>query len=327
MPGPPQAAGRVSGSERAGGPGQGRGRGLGVERRRVGEHGGVHLGVRQAKVAPEDMADLVVHAHPGAVDREARQPGAVEGLVAGVDVAGCLDAPRQGGREGAQPLLGEQPGDRPDAVGVERLHTVGGGVQPAGGRKHRRQGQGEQRVVDDRLGAHAGVAAGGLAPGGGDAPDRRHLAAGVGGRDGEDRHPGLQGDRLGEPGRRPAADAHERVGGNRPGQPQRLLGHLLGDVLHHLADARADPLSQAGRHLVGGGLLRGTGDQQHRPAAEPADLVGHLRDRAGAEHDSAGGQLLDHRVHGVAGVAAASVALQGPGTVDIGPPPRLWESL
>ena len=121
----------------------------------------------------------------------------------------------------------------------------------------------------------------------GQTPDRGRLGARVRCRDGDDRQPGGHRDRLGQPGRRAAADADQGVdlvaGRRLPGP----LGHLDRDVHDHLVVAERD--RDVGGDLVGQ-VHRVLGGDQHDPArAEAGYLVAEAAGRlAGAEADALG---------------------------------------
>ena len=165
------------------------------------------LGVRQIEGAAEHVADLVVQARARGGESHRREIRAVQRLVAAVDVLGIGDD------------LGQAVAQRPDAFGGQRrvnrvglrppegIDAVGHAVEPGGHGHLYRQREHERGVVDHGLRQHAGVHAGGLAPGLGQAPDVGGLGAGVGGGHRDDGDAGGQRHCLGQSGGGAAADA------------------------------------------------------------------------------------------------------------------------
>jgi len=99
--------------------------------------------------------------------------------------------------------------------GAEGADRVGERVHQAGHRQRLRHAQRQLDVVDDRVGAHFGVATGGLGAAGGGAVHVGHLGARVGGRDGDEANVPHEAQRLAEADRRSAAERHDGVGAER----------------------------------------------------------------------------------------------------------------
>ena len=162
-----------------------------------GQHRGVDLGVREAEAAAEHVAEFVVQA--GAADRQ-------RGAARARRRAALRRAPRgRAGRRGRR--AGRGPGAPIPSLATASVTGLAAGVQsastqwatafiPLAAPARGGQREGQLGVVDDGPRQHPRVAAGRFAAVRGDPPDRRHLRARVGGRDGEDRQPGLQRDRL-----------------------------------------------------------------------------------------------------------------------------------
>jgi hypothetical protein len=110
-------------------------------------------------------------------------------------------------------------------------------------------------AVDHRARHHGHDPAGGLDLVLGLAPDGRHLAAAVGGRDGQDRQAGTTRHGLGRAEGRSTTNSKQQVRLGRSGQLGRLLGHVDGHVLLHPVD---DP-----DHV----RLQGTGQYAPHPGA------------------------------------------------------------
>ncbi len=246
----------------------------------------------QVEGAAEGVTELVVQRHGGRGKHRSAQPGAVLGLGPRLEVTAVGDDPGQRGGQGPGPLLGHQRDDRRRIRGVEALDRVRDRVETAGHRHPGGQGQGELRVVEHAPGQHPHVAAGPLLPALGQPPHRRHLRAGVGGRDGDHRQLVLQRDRLAQPDRRPAAHGHAAVGA----QLRCTIAGPAGDLDRHvhprLGQHAGRPLAQGGGDRPAGVLLLGRAQDQHAGQPQGRHLVGQLRQGTGAEHHSHGQRLV-----------------------------------
>ena len=162
----------------------------------------------------------------------------------------------------------------------------------------RRHRHGEVDVVDHDLGQNFRARLRGLDPAAGLADDRRHLRAGVAGRQHDLRQVGAQGDRLAEAGGRTAADRHETIGPHVAHGFHRPFRHLDGRMhdgaREDAGEAFTDHLPDAGDQIF---LSRG---RQHQRAgnAEAGQFVGQLAQRAGAEHHPHRRALVDEVLHG-----------------------------
>ncbi len=125
-----------------------------------------------------------------------------------------------------------------------------------------------------------------LQPAFGDAVDRRHLRAGVGGRNSKDGQRRFQGDRLAETRRRAAADRHRAIraqalcfGARRTRGFNR---HMHGGARKNTGAALAQPRGDLLRLCL---LLRG---REHERAlrAKEVYLARQLINRARPEHDA-----------------------------------------
>ena len=203
---------------------------------------------------------------------------------------------RQGAREGAHALFGDQRGDRVAILRVERLDRVSDRVDPRGDGDRDRQAERQIDVVDHRLRQDARVALRRLLPIRGLAENIGHLRAGVGGGNDDLRQIGAQGERLAESGGRAAADRDRAI---RLGRLERGEG-ALGDSdrgMHRRAGKQPGGERPELRDDVGAGrfLLRGREDEG-AAAAERLHLVGQRRERAGAEHDPRGMRGIDEAI-------------------------------
>ena len=145
----------------------------------VREDDGVGRGVRQAEGAAEDVAELVVQAHRGRAEDAPAEPRPVQRLRAGLEVGAVGGQGRQGSGERPRTLLGHQRGDRRGVGRVQALDRVRERVHAARRRQVGRHRERERGVVDDGDRLDARLAAGALHAVLRQAPDRRHLRAGV----------------------------------------------------------------------------------------------------------------------------------------------------
>ena len=252
--------------------------------------------VREVVRAAEHVADLVVDRRPRDRERRPGEVGAVERVRTAAEVLGALD--RRGHTLGdrADPLLGDERGDRVGARRVERLDAVRHRVDRAGPRDERGQRDGQLGVVDDDLGEHRPVVAGLLARRRGHPPHRRHLRAGVGRRHRDDREAGAEGDDLRGPGRGTAADAEQGVGARLRGHRAGALGDLVGDVRADLVEDPDDPVAEDRGELLGERALLHGRDEQEAVDVEPVDLGGELLARGpGGEDDAPGQRVVGER--------------------------------
>ena len=257
------------------------------------------LGVRQGETAAKEMAQLVVEAHIGACQRGPGEPGAIEGLLTCLDIAGRGHDRGQGGGQHADRFFRHERDDGARIRRIERLDGVGQRVHPARPGHRGRQIQSERRVVDHRPRQHPRVATGALDAAFGNTPDRRHLGSRVGRGDRHDRELALERDRLGQADRRAAADCHATI----DVAPAGLVAGLLGAIEWHVhdrvgVDGGTGP-KRRGRGL-GGRAPAGAADDHHPAGAERANLFGEPVDGAGAE-DDAGGRTLVYESHRAAG--------------------------
>ena len=191
------------------------------------QHHGVQLGMRQAEAAAEGVAELVMQADRDAAHDRAAHPGADQRVAARGEVARVALQARQGGGALADAFLGEQVDHRIAVGRVQALGGMGDGVDRADDADGERQAERQLGVVDHGARQHRRIAAGALGAALGEAVHRRHLAAGVGGRDRDHRHARVERERLGEAGGRAAADGDEAVGVDaaaprpRPRSPSR----------------------------------------------------------------------------------------------------------
>jgi hypothetical protein len=172
------------------------------------------------------------------------------------------------------------------------------GVDAAGDAQADRQRERELGVVDDGARQHLGVLAGLLQAGLGDAVDRRHLAAGVGGRDRQDGQARFQRDGLAQAGGGAAAHGHGAIGIELARHLARLArgldGHVHDGAVEHAGRARAEHVGDA----LGRGALLGRGQHQRATRTQRLDLLAQLRQRAGPEHHAAGLAVVDEGLHG-----------------------------
>ncbi len=221
-----QAAGGISGVQRGRDAAHRLGRRFGVVGGGVGQDDGMHLGVRQIEGAAERVAQLVVQGEADRAERRGAQPGAVERIAARGDISRIGHDARQAAGQRGDALFRHQVGKRRRLDGIERLDRVRDRIHAAGGRDGPRQRDGEFGIVDHGARHHLGVGAGGLDPVRGDAPQRRHLRAGIGRRHGEQRQAGVAGDHLAQPDGRAAADRDDAVGVPVAGVGERRRGDV-----------------------------------------------------------------------------------------------------
>ncbi len=184
-------------------------------------------------------------------------------------------------------------------------------VERAGDRHAERQRQCQLGVVDDGARQHARIAAGLLDLGFGEAVDRRHLAPGVGGRDREDRQPGVERDRLAQARRRTAADRHSAVGADAARLVTRLARRLDRHMHHGLREDARGTRAQHRCDTLGRIDLFRRRQDQCALRAEAVDLAFEILQAAGAEDDTRNAQLQVewvHRHHSIDSSALASKA-------------------
>ncbi len=214
----------------------------------------------------------------------AGEPRRLQGLGPRGHVAGLGHDARQGVGHQPDALLGDGQEHGVGALGIERLHPVGDGVETRGDADRRGQGQAEVDVVDHRLGHHPDGALGGLAAGLGLAQHRRHLRAGVGGGDGDLGQVGPQRQRLGKPDGRAAADRDEAVRALGLDHRHGLFGDLDGRVHGRSGEDRPAGLAQQRHRPLGHGTLRAGADHQQALAGQGRGLFGQAVQGAFAEH-------------------------------------------
>ncbi len=253
----------------------------------MGEHGGVGVGVDEVERPAEDVAELVVQSGARRPEGDAREVGAVEEVAAPADVGGVGHHRRQRAGDRPHRFQRQRRGDRVVAGGVQRLDGVGEGVERAGAGDVGGQADRQQRVVDDGSRQDVRRRARLLVPAAGEPVDRRHLAAGVGRRHGDDRQPVGERDRLGEAGRRAAAEAGDAVGVGGGDGGAGAFGELDGDVLDHLVPAPDDPAAEPAGGLVGEVLGLAVGDEEQPTDVEAIDFGGDLTDPSRAEDHAA----------------------------------------
>ncbi len=86
--------------------------------------------MRQIEGAAEHVAELVMQSHAGGAEADAAKPGAIERVAPRRGIARRRHDIRQGAREGAHALFGDQRGDRVAILRVERLDRVSDRVDP-----------------------------------------------------------------------------------------------------------------------------------------------------------------------------------------------------
>ena len=239
--------------------------------------------MRQIEAAAQRVAQLVVQPHGHAAQHGAAEPGAVQRVAARGQVVRVGLQRRQRGGAGANAFFGHQRHHRVAVVRVQAFSRVGDGIERARHGHGIGQRERELGVVDHRARHHTQVAPCPLDAAFGDAVDRRHLAAGVGGGDGDDGQPAVQRDGLAQPRGAAAADRHGAVGA----QPLRLGARLAGGFQRHV---HGGPGKQAGaavaqqrQHLLGRRGLFGRAQHQRAARAQAFDLGAHLLQAAGAE--------------------------------------------
>ncbi len=168
---------------------------------------------------------------------------------------------------------------------------MGEGVEAGRDADVDRQRRGERGVVHDRAGQHPRVAAGALVRPLGEPPHVGGLRAGVRRRHGDHGQSAGEGDRLGQPGRRAAADAHDHVRlvlrGRGTGTLRDGHRHMHRDLVVEQYDG------QPRRHPGRDRRLRGGGDHHHPAGAEQVGLGRQgLGGAAGGEDDPLAQRLV-----------------------------------
>ena len=132
------------------------------------------------------------------------------------------------------------------------------------------------------------------------AEDRRHLRAGVSGRRNDLRQVGSQRDRLGQTGRRAAADCDETVDAAFAHDLHRAVGDVHRRVhFGFREDAGRSPAEKRCGPLGAFALLRRR-QRQGAPQVELFDLGGQFRQCASAEDDASRQALVDEAPHAAA---------------------------
>ena len=204
---------------------------------------------------------------------------------------------RQGRGTAADAFLGEQVDHRIAVRRVQALGGMGDGVDRADDADGERQAERQLGVVDDGARQHRRIAAGALGAALGEAVHRRHLAAGVGGRDRDHRHARVERQGLGEAGGRTAADGDQAIGVDALhhvlGRAHRLDRHMHRRFGEHAGGMRSEQADDA----LGERLLARGREHQRALGADQLDLVPHLLQRAGAEDDARHPHLQHEVVH------------------------------
>ena len=239
------------------------------------------------------MAQLVVQRHADIAEHGAAEPGAIERIAARRHVPGLC---ANGGQRAAQrgdAFLRHQVHDRIRIGGVEAFGRMRDGVDAARHAHADRQAHREFWVVDHGARQHLEVLAGLLHAGLGDAVDRRHLGARVGGRNGQDRQARVERNGLAQSGGRTAADGHGAVGAqalrHRAGFTRRLDGHVHHRAVEHAGRVRAQHVGDA----LGLRALLGRGQHQGAPRAQRVDLARQVLQRPGTEHHPLGNAVVN----------------------------------
>ena len=240
-------------------------------------------GVRQAEGAAEDVAELVVQAHRGRAEDAPAEPRPVQRLRAGLEVGAVGGQGRQCSGERPRTLLGHQRGDRRGVGRVQALDRVRERVHAARRRQLGRHREGERGVVDDGDRLDARLTAGALHAVLRQAPDRRHLRAGVRRGHRDHRKCALERDGLAEPDGRAAADGHAAVGVDRCGHLAGAAGDLDRHVHPGFGQHGDDPVAQEVRHAPAELLVGRAADHHHAGEPDRVDLLGELLQRADPE--------------------------------------------
>ena len=204
-----KAARRVADAERALDARHGFRRRGAVEADGVGGRDGVGVGVVEIEPLPHPLRDGVFEPDLGAEIR--RQPGAVEHVGAGIEIARILHHARQARAEPLDRFLGHRLHDRIGVDAVEALDRMRHGVHAARRGKARRQVERQFGIVDRGRGQRGRVIAADAIVGNADVPPRRHFRAGIGGDDGDVGNFGRRRGGLGQSDRRAAADHDKAV--------------------------------------------------------------------------------------------------------------------
>jgi hypothetical protein len=122
-------------------------------------------------------------------------------------------------------------------------------------------------------------------------PDRGHLRAGVGGRDGNQGQAGA-GHCLAQTGCGPAADGDDTVGPHLLGVGDHRFGQLDGNVAANTVDPPGQTVVEQAHQLVGYRSCRTGGDQDDLRQPQPVELLSQAAAGAEAEHHPAGHALI-----------------------------------
>ncbi|MNL08869.1 hypothetical protein D3C87_1296060 [compost metagenome] len=153
----------------------------------------------QVETAAKGVAKLVMQCHADVAEHGTAEPGAIQAVIAGIEIAWVVTDRFHSGGERPNAFLGHQRHHRISVLGIQTFGGVGNGVHTAGDGHVDGQADGKLRVVDHRFGQYARIFAGALEAVFGQAEYRRHLRSGISGRDRQDRQPGIHRDCLAEP--------------------------------------------------------------------------------------------------------------------------------
>ena len=193
---------------------------------------------------------------------------------------------RQSSRITPDRLERDQRGEGVGVDRVQRLDGMGHGVHAARPGQARREAQRQIRVVDHGARQHDRIAARTLGATLGEAVDRRHLRAGIRGRDGDDRKGSLKSNGLCHPDRTSAAQTENGIHFMRAGECKHFL-HL------HILYMRIDVVKYGHKSILQYGLnaldatvgLHGTVGAQQQPfPARALQRLPQLRERAGSKN-------------------------------------------
>ena len=167
------------------------------------------------------------------------------------------------------------------------------GIEAAGDRHRDRQINRQERIVDHDLRQDALVASRLFHSRFGQSIDRRHLGAGIGRRDRQDRQAGLQRDGLAQTDGRSATHGYRAVGT----KTHRLVTRLARDLDRHMHyGMRVNPdaeLTEASRNIRRQRLLLRRRQYQRAPRAKLFDLARQMFDGVLCEQHARGHRFED----------------------------------
>ncbi len=205
-------------------------------------------------------------------------------------------------RQRPDALLRHQVHHRIAVAGIEAFGRMRDGIDTARHAQRGGQRHAQRWIVDDGARQHARIVAGFLEAGFGNAVDRCHFRARVGGGHGDHRKSGVEGDGLAQPYGRATADRDGAVGAkfacHLPGMARGFYRYVHDGLVEH---ARHAWRAQQCCDLFGLRALRWCAEYERTVQAQRIEFGAQLDEAARAEDHALRAAVVDERGHKCAG--------------------------